>query len=166
MNKDDIKTALQSFIMCASDAINTGICFVMGVAGTGASGPAIIIAALVGGAFGGALSMSSGEYLEVDAVPDRGSPWSAAIIGFFSSITCAVVPVTSLFWLSGTTALQVSVLLSAITLFAVGAISSRFSRHSVCFMGIRQMVIGLIIAAVTYGLTYWASHHFGVRIGG
>ena len=167
MNKADFKTALQSFAMCAPDAINTSIGYAMAAAGTGLS-PLAIVSATVGGAVTGAMSMSSCEFTSVDTV-SAGSPLAAASAGFVSSVVCAIVPLFPFCFLSGRAALIMSAVVGALALFTVGATTAKFAGKAILFYGIRQMLIGLFIAVVGYQipiLIIWLISIFGIHIGG
>lgn len=53
---------------------------------------------------------------------------------------------------SGTTAIVISVISSAVGLFLIGAAITLFTGKSVCFSGFRQVLFGLIAAAITFGI--------------
>ncbi len=56
------------------------------------------------------------------------------------------------FFLSGMTAVVVSVLMSTVGLFVIGAAITLFTGRTVLFSGTRQVLFGLTAAAVTYGV--------------
>jgi VIT1/CCC1 family predicted Fe2+/Mn2+ transporter len=64
----------------------------------------------------------------------------------------AIVPVIPFIFLSGLTAVGVSVLLSTVGLFVIGAAITLFTGRTVLFSGSRQVVFGLAAAAVTYAV--------------
>ena len=64
--------------------------------------------------------------------------------------------------LSGTPALVASIIASAVALFAIGAATSLFTSRHPLFSGSRQVAIGIVAAAITYGL----GRPIGVDLGG
>ena len=65
-------------------------------------------------------------------------------------------------FLSGWTAIIVSVVSSVLGLFLIGAAITLFTGRGVAFSGARQVIIGLAAAALSYIL----GNLFGVAIGG
>jgi VIT1/CCC1 family predicted Fe2+/Mn2+ transporter len=55
-------------------------------------------------------------------------------------------------YLLGATSLAFSAVLAGVALFAAGALSSRFTRRTALFAGSRQFALGVIAAAVTFGI--------------
>jgi vacuolar iron transporter family protein len=64
----------------------------------------------------------------------------------------AIVPVLPFGFLSGMTAVALSVALSTLALFGIGALITLMTGRSVLFSGMRQVVVGLAAAALTYGV--------------
>ncbi|MBI3748708.1 MAG: VIT1/CCC1 transporter family protein [Chloroflexi bacterium] len=96
-----------------------------------------------------ALDMLVREELGLD--PDElGSPWGAAGGSFVAFAIGAVVPVIPYVLGSGTVALLVSLGLSLVALFGVGAAVSLLTGRGLVFSGVRQLGIGLAAAIVTY----------------
>ncbi len=82
---------------------------------------------------------------------ELGSPWGAAAGSFAAFAVGAAVPVVPyLFGQGGTLVFAVSLGLSLVALFAVGAAVSLLTGRSTLFSGMRQVGIGLAAAAVTY----------------
>ncbi len=81
-----------------------------------------------------------------------GYAWSAATSSFLLFATGASVPVVPFFFLTGTTAMLASVLISSAVLFLIGAGATLFTGRSFVFSGIRQLLVGLAAAGVTYAL--------------
>jgi VIT1/CCC1 family predicted Fe2+/Mn2+ transporter len=81
-----------------------------------------------------------------------GSAWAAAAASFCVFVLGAIFPVMPFFALRGNGALIASVIVSALALFATGAVTSLFTGRNVAFSGLRQLGIGLGAAAVTFGL--------------
>jgi VIT1/CCC1 family predicted Fe2+/Mn2+ transporter len=79
------------------------------------------------------------------------SPWVASgtsLVAF--SLGAGVPAVPYLF--GGRWSLLVSVVLAAVALFGVGAVVARWSRRPPVAAGVRQLVLGAVAAAATYGL--------------
>ena len=96
-----------------------------------------------------ALDMLVREELGLD--PDElGSPWGAAAGSFVAFAIGAVIPVIPYLFGGGQAVLFVSLGLSLVALFAVGAAVSLLTGRGLIFSGVRQMVIGLAAALVTY----------------
>jgi VIT1/CCC1 family predicted Fe2+/Mn2+ transporter len=81
---------------------------------------------------------------------ELGSPWGAAFGSFVAFAVGAAIPVLPYLLIGGTTALAISLGLSLVALFVVGAAVSLLTGRSPIFSGIRQLGIGLAAALVTY----------------
>jgi VIT1/CCC1 family predicted Fe2+/Mn2+ transporter len=81
---------------------------------------------------------------------DLGSPVGVSVSSFLAFAAGAVVPLAP--WLFGAGALNfaLSLALSGLALFAVGAAVSLFTGRNFIFAGLRQLAIGAVAAAVTY----------------
>ena len=99
-----------------------------------------------------ALDTLSREELGIDPDELGGSAWEAAITSFFLFAVGAIVPVIPFIFLSGTTAVIVSIIISAFGLFAIGAAITLMTGRSVLYSGMRMVLFGLIAAALTYGI--------------
>ena len=96
-----------------------------------------------------ALDMLVREELGLD--PDElGSPWGAAAGSFVAFGIGAVIPVIPFLFGGGLVLTALSLGLSLVALFAVGAAVSLLTGRSLLFSGIRQLGIGLAAAVVTY----------------
>jgi len=96
-----------------------------------------------------ALDMLVREELGLD--PDElGSPWGAAIGSMISFAIGAAVPVIPFLFGGGFTVVIISLGLSLVALFAVGAGVSLLTGRGLLFSGFRQLGIGLGAALVTY----------------
>jgi VIT1/CCC1 family predicted Fe2+/Mn2+ transporter len=89
------------------------------------------------------------EELGVDP-DDLPSPWTAAISSFGSFVVGALIPLLP--FLLGTTTLLATVVLTIGGLFAAGAAVSRFTSRTWWYSGARQLTLGGLAAAVTYGI--------------
>jgi vacuolar iron transporter family protein len=92
------------------------------------------------------------EELGINPEDLQGSAMEAALTSFFLFAIGAVIPVMPFFFTSGYTAIICSAICSAFGLFVIGAAITLFTGKSVWFSGMRQVVFGLMAAAVTYGI--------------
>ena len=88
------------------------------------------------------LGMSAGE---------AGNAWVAAITSFLTFSAGAIIPVLPWLLVGGSAGLAVSAVLSALGLFATGAITTLFTGRRVLFSGSRMVLFGLAGAVVSYG---------------
>lgn len=92
------------------------------------------------------------EELAINPEEMKGSAWVASIASFLMFALGAVIPVLAFFWFSGMRAIISSILFSMVGLFLIGAAITLFTGKSIWFSGIRQMIFGLLAAAITYGI--------------
>lgn len=92
------------------------------------------------------------EELGINAEELKGSAIEAALYSFFLFALGAVIPVLPFMFTSGMKALAISVVSSAVGLFLIGAAITLFTGRNVWFSGARQMLFGLIAAAITFGI--------------
>jgi VIT1/CCC1 family predicted Fe2+/Mn2+ transporter len=98
-----------------------------------------------------ALEVMAREELGIDPEDLGGSAWTAAGSSFALFVAGALVPVIWFAVLPGTAAVTASLLASALGLFAIGALITHLTGRSPWRSGLRQLLIGLAAAAVTYG---------------
>lgn len=96
-----------------------------------------------------AVNVHAREELGV-TLEDLPSPVLAAVSSFLSFALGAIIPVMP--YLLGSDALLPGIVVSLIGLFAAGAVVTRFTSRSWWFGGIRQLFLGAIAAALTYGI--------------
>ncbi|HEX2122956.1 MAG TPA: VIT1/CCC1 transporter family protein, partial [Thermoanaerobaculia bacterium] len=99
-----------------------------------------------------ALETLAREELGFDPEELAGSPWEAAIASFLLFSIGAVVPVLPFLFARGMNAVMWSAAFSTIALFTVGAGITLYTGRSVLFSGGRQVLFGLIAAALTFGI--------------
>jgi len=99
-----------------------------------------------------ALDTHAREELGIDPKELGGSAVQAAGTSFVLFCAGAIPPVAPFAFLDGDTAVITSIALSSVVLFAIGAAITRLTGRSRWFSGLRQLVIGLAAAAVTYGV--------------
>jgi vacuolar iron transporter family protein len=102
------------------------------------------------------------EELGLDPNELGGSPWAAAGWSFCLFSAGAVVPVLPYFFFHGPAVVVGSVAASTVALAIIGAGTSLFTGRTAAFSAFRQIAIGLIAAAVTYGIGTFA----GVALAG
>ena len=101
---------------------------------------------------GSALDTLSREELGINPEELGGSAWTAAITSFFLFAIGAIFPVFPFFFVSGLVAVGISLLLSALGLFAIGAGITLTSGTPLLKSGSRQVLLGFTAAAITFGL--------------
>jgi VIT1/CCC1 family predicted Fe2+/Mn2+ transporter len=211
--------AVRAAVLGANDGLLSNLSLVVGVAGSGLAGSAVLITGLAG-LLAGAFSMALGEWVsvqssrelaerqlaletdEIAALPDEeleelrliyqarglpeeqalevakrllddpdnalevmareelgidpdergGNPWTAAVTSFLLFALGAVVPVLPFLWLDTGPGVLVSAAAGAAGLFVLGAATSLFTGQGALRSGLRQMLLGLVAAAVTYGV--------------
>jgi len=102
------------------------------------------------------------EELGINSEELKGSAVEAAVYSFILFSIGAVIPVFPFMFTSGINAIIFSVLLSATGLFLIGAAITLFTGKNVWFSGFRQVVFGLIAAAITFGI----GHLIGISVAG
>jgi VIT1/CCC1 family predicted Fe2+/Mn2+ transporter/rubrerythrin len=101
---------------------------------------------------------------ELGINPDElgGSAWEAAITSFILFAIGAVLPVAPFLFTSGMPAVYISIGLSTVGLFLLGAVITLFTGKTILYSGFRMVIFGLIAAAVTFGI----GRLIGVSVGG
>ncbi len=92
------------------------------------------------------------EELGINPEELKSSAWEAAITSFVLFAIGAIIPLAPFFWGGGYTAILASVGFSTLGLFIIGSAITLFTGKSVWFSGGRQVVFGLLAAAVTFGI--------------
>jgi VIT1/CCC1 family predicted Fe2+/Mn2+ transporter len=87
------------------------------------------------------------------------SPWTAGGSSLLSFSLGALIPLLP--YLCGAKVLWLSAILALVALFAAGAVTARFTERDWLFSGTRQLVLGGLAAAVTYGV----GQAFGAVVG-
>jgi VIT1/CCC1 family predicted Fe2+/Mn2+ transporter len=81
-----------------------------------------------------------------------GSPWQAAAASFVTFALGAFIPLAPWLFTSGTTAIVLSVVLSAVAAIAVGVVLARYTERPVVVSALRQLAVTAVAAAVTFGV--------------
>jgi VIT1/CCC1 family predicted Fe2+/Mn2+ transporter len=99
---------------------------------------------------------------ELGLNPDQlGSPWGAAIFSFLSFALGAFIPLCPYLFGTGSISLQLSIGVTAVALFAVGAALSLFTGRHAWRGGLRMLAIGAAAGA----LTFFIGKGLGVTLG-
>ena len=78
------------------------------------------------------------------------SPWSAAALSFVSFVVGAAIPLLP--YLFGSSSLLLAFVLAGLALFGGGAVVGHITARSPVYAGSRQLLVGALSAAVTYGI--------------
>lgn len=100
------------------------------------------------------------EELGINMEDLNGSAFEAAIYSFILFAIGAIIPVLPFIFTNGIKAIILSIGFSAMGLFLIGAAITLFTGKNVWYSGFRQVVFGLIAAALTFGI----GHLIGVSI--
>lgn len=92
------------------------------------------------------------EELGINADDLKGSAMEAALASFFFFALGAIIPVIPFFFVGGFKAVLFSASLSALGLFLIGSAITLFTGKSIWFSGFRQVLFGLMAAAITFGI--------------
>lgn len=109
-----------------------------------------------------ALDTLSREELGIDPQELGGSAWAAAATSFFLFAIGAIVPVAPFIVFKGMTAVYLSLLLSGLALFVIGAGITLLTGRSLLYSGMRQVIFGFAAAGITFVIGRW----IGVSLGG
>jgi len=99
-----------------------------------------------------ALDTLAREELGIDPEELGGSAWQASITSFFLFAAGAILPVLPFIFATGYGAIVVSVILSIIGLFIIGAGITLTTGVPLVKAAGRQIIFGLLAAAITFGL--------------
>ncbi|MFM0472054.1 VIT1/CCC1 transporter family protein [Paraburkholderia strydomiana] len=107
-----------------------------------------------------ALDALTREELGLDPAELGGNPWSAAAVSFCLFSAGAIFPAMPFLWSSGQLAIAQCIAFSVFALAAIGMFTALFNGRSAMFSAGRQVVIGLLAAAFTFGI----GHLLGVSV--
>jgi vacuolar iron transporter family protein len=102
------------------------------------------------------------EELGINPEELKGSAIEAAGFSFFLFAVGAIIPVMPFIFTSGFRAIAFSVILSGLGLFFIGAAITLFTNKNLWYSGFRQVLFGLLAAAITYAI----GHMIGVSVAG
>ncbi|MBN2349037.1 MAG: VIT1/CCC1 transporter family protein [Bacteroidales bacterium] len=92
------------------------------------------------------------EELGIDINELGGSAWEAAFTSFILFTLGAIIPLLPFLFISGGPSVLVSLSVSAAGLFIIGSAITLYTGRGILFSGIRQVIFGLLAAAVTFGI--------------
>jgi VIT1/CCC1 family predicted Fe2+/Mn2+ transporter len=92
---------------------------------------------------------------------ELGSALGAAVSSFVSFATGALLPLLPFVALPGARALPLSIGITGVSLFGIGALLSLFTGRSALVSGLRMLLLGALAGAITYGI----GRLFGVALG-
>ncbi|HRI32397.1 MAG TPA: VIT1/CCC1 transporter family protein [Saprospiraceae bacterium] len=92
------------------------------------------------------------EELGINKEDLQGSAMEAAVSSFILFAFGAIIPVVPFFFIGGTKAIIISTIMSALGLFLIGASITLFTGKNVWYSGFRQVLFGLLAAAITFGI--------------
>jgi VIT1/CCC1 family predicted Fe2+/Mn2+ transporter len=92
------------------------------------------------------------EELGINAEELKGSAFEAAFYSFLMFTVGGIIPVIPFIFASGIHAIVLSVLMSTVGLFMIGAAITLFTGKSLWYSGLRQIIFGLLAAAITFGI--------------
>jgi predicted membrane protein (TIGR00267 family) len=101
---------------------------------------------------GSILDTLAREELGIDPGELGGSAYEAAFTSFFLFAAGAVFPIFPFFFWTGSTAIYISLTVSGVGLFIIGAAITLMTGRGILFSGARQVVVGLVAAALTFGI--------------
>lgn len=114
-----------------------------------------------------ALDTLAREELGIDPAELGGSAWEAAIASFVLFFVGAVAPVTPFLFVSSINAgIAICLVASAVALIVLGFVTHLLTGRGLWYSGIRQLLIGMLAAAVTFGMGTLVGRLFGVNIAG
>lgn len=99
-----------------------------------------------------ALDTLAREELGINPQELGGSAWGAAITSFFLFAIGAIIPVFPFIFTNGLSAVIISLMLSVLGLFGIGAGVSLTAGSPLWRTGARQILLGLLAAGITFGL--------------
>jgi VIT1/CCC1 family predicted Fe2+/Mn2+ transporter len=98
------------------------------------------------------LDTLSREELGIDPKELGGSAYVAAATSFFLFAVGAFFPIFPYFFWGGSAAIYISLAVSAVGLFLIGAAITLMTGRGVLFTGARQVLVGIAAAALTFGI--------------
>ncbi len=101
---------------------------------------------------GSILDTLAREELGIDPEELGGSAFEAAFTSFFLFAVGAIFPIFPFFFWSGSTAIYISLAVSGIGLFIIGAAITLMTGKSILFSGTRQVLVGIAAAILTFGI--------------
>jgi VIT1/CCC1 family predicted Fe2+/Mn2+ transporter len=92
------------------------------------------------------------EELGIDPGELGGSAWEAALTSFILFAFGAIFPIFPFFFWEGNSSVYLSLAISSVGLFIIGAAITLMTGRGVLYSGFRQVLFGLAAAGLTYGV--------------
>ena len=99
-----------------------------------------------------ALDTHAREELGIDPTDGLGNPWAAAVSSFLTFCAGALIPLIPFLFVAGVTGTVISAAFTAAALLIVGALTSRLTGRPVLTSSLRQLLVGVSAAVVTYAV--------------
>jgi vacuolar iron transporter family protein len=99
-----------------------------------------------------ALDTLTREELGLDPDELGGNPWRAALASFMLFAVGAMFPAAAFLWSSGMRGIVQCIVLSGLGLAGIGVFTSLFNGRGALYSASRQVLIGMIAAACTFGV--------------
>ena len=100
------------------------------------------------------------EELGINPEELKGSAIEAAVYSFLLFTLGGIIPVIPFIFTSGIHAIILSIISSAFGLFLIGGAITLFTGKNLWYSGLRQIIFGLIAAAITFGI----GHLIGIAV--
>ena len=114
-----------------------------------------------------ALDTLAREELGIDPAELGGNAWEAAIASFILFFVGAIAPVTPFLFVSTIhTGIIACLIASAVALVLLGFLTHVLTGRGMFYSGMRQLIIGMLAAAITYGMGMLIGHLFGITVAG
>jgi len=92
------------------------------------------------------------EELGINPEELKGSAVEAAVYSFMMFTVGGIIPVVPFIFTTGINAIIISIAMSTVGLFVIGGAITLFTGKNLWYSGFRQVVFGLIAAAITFGI--------------
>lgn len=110
-----------------------------------------------------ALDTLAREELGIDPAELGGNAWEAAIASFVLFFVGAIAPVTPFLFVSSIhTGIIACLIASAVALVLLGFMTHVLTGRGMIYSGVRQLIIGMLAAAITFGMGMLIGHLFGI----
>lgn len=162
---------LRSFVFGVEDSVVSTVGLVSGIAVVGSARPVILITGIIL-IFVEAFSMATGDLLSDNAVREMrakeetslGKSLAQSLVMFFSYLLSGFAVLLPYFFLSPEAALPVSIFISLVLLFALGAFGGAMSKISVIRNGLTMSLIGGAAIVIGMGAGIFIQYLTGVGV--
>lgn len=155
------KSYIGDVVFGASDGLITTFAVVAGVAGAGLA-PSIVVILGIANLLADGVSMAAGGYLghesedEVMGKRRFHTPSASAVVIFVAFVLAGFIPlIPYILGVSGSGAFYLSVALTLVTIFTVGALRTVVTKRPWLKSGLEMLAIGSIAAFVAYIVGYF-----------